>query len=115
MHHLKEPIKTGPRRHSLSLSFPCVDFPSLSYTKNSQRCSAYGFITFSSSFRNAISEILRKGTHTYMYIHIGNKMLEGDADYDRPCIFQTWNIVKGVEMYAKFSCTQAIGRRLLGM
>ena len=62
MHHLKEPVKTATRRHSLSLSSPCVDFPSLSYTKSSQWCSAYGLITFSSSSRNATSEIYESGS-----------------------------------------------------
>ena len=31
-----------------------------------------------------------------IYIYIGNRMLAGDADYDRPCRFTTWNTVKGV-------------------
>jgi hypothetical protein len=48
-------------------------------------------------------------------MYIGNKMLEGDADYDRPCRFPTWNTVKGVEIYIKFSYSQSIGMGLLGM
>ena len=42
-------------------------------------------------------------------------MLEGDADCDMPCRFPTWNTVKGVQIYIKFSCTESIGRWLLGM
>jgi len=56
------------------------------------------------------SEILREDTHIY----IGNIMLEGDADYGRPCRFPTWNTVKGVKIYIKFSYIQSNGRGVFG-